>query len=306
MADINWNGYGGAGPLGPIVSVGVKEVIDKFAAESRSAMAAELSKFTRALQSDKSSVSNGMRTLHEHVGQGAKKAVLEGYANSGIGRGESYRDQAPGKLRRYSRGAMERALNNPGMVTHDSTRLNFVNNRSMDRLAKQWYRLNFGAKSRGQGGRAPAIKSWKMGRKQISFTLSLEAYDASQGFRVPQSSWYTGAWSNIASPTNLSYKELRPGLSKVNTNRGDYLYLVTRKKVEMKTGKRAGSTQIRREPNTFNARVSKGIQGAHFLEKGVDYINYEYPRQLYNLMDTWFTSATNSGGQRKPFVWKPI
>jgi hypothetical protein len=176
----------------------------------------------------------------------------------------------------------------------------------MDRLAKQWYRLNFGAKPRGQGGRAPTIKAWQMGRKQISFTLSLEGYDASEGFRVPESSWYTGAWSNIASPTNLSYKELKPGLSKIGTNRGDYLYLVTRKKVEMRSGKVAGTTQIRREPNTFNAKMSRGIQGAHFLEKGVDYINYEYPRQLYSLMDTWFRTATNSGGQRKPFVWKPI
>ena len=60
----------------------------------------------------------------------------------------------------------------------------------------------------------------------------------------------------------------------------------------------AGGKKVR---NPYSA----GFRGHHFLEAGVDYVNAEYPKQLYSILDTWFRTAKDSAGRRKPFVWSP-
>jgi hypothetical protein len=293
-----------------IVAVETKRIVNELAGQTRDEMGQTMRKFSNALRQSRS-VQKGMKELHRHVAQGSMSRIQEAYASSGLGRGQAYRHtESDPKLKRYAKGAMKRALRDPGIIKYDEKTFRFINTQVMDQHARQWYRLNFGAGPKGRGGNQPVIKSWKIGKTSIPFTLSLAGYGASKNFRVPHSVRYSGAWSTQFSGRNLSLREAR---AKPGAGAGDALYLVPMRRVSApsyfegamgkKKRKRGGMMP---EQGTSRGTWSKGIRGRHFLEKGVDYINREYPKQLNSLIDAWVNASRDSIGRRRPFTWKPI
>ena len=102
-----------------------------------------------------------MTRIHKEVGQRARDAALHAYLDSHKHHASGYRKDASDPWKRYSGGAMEKALSSDSVMFRAGyDGLSYVNMAQFDRRAKQWYRLNFGAdgtdgskwKSRGSGG----------------------------------------------------------------------------------------------------------------------------------------------------------
>ena len=259
-----------------------RQALLQFANESRSMMAGEIKKFLKALSYNQSSAYKGMLLVNQTSGEAFRQASIASY-NSVRSKTKPYRFAEPSpKLRRYSNGAMLTALQSSAMASADSRSVHLINKGQMTKIAPQWYRLNFGAGGKGDGGRAPKEVSSR--RRSLSFNLSMANFDPSSSFRVPDSVRYVPAWSTVALPTNAAYFRLEKYKDKL-VPAGPILYLRARKKADNK--------------------LSGGFKGRHFLEAGLDAFNEEYPRQVYALLQQWFGASKDSIGRRKPFVFKP-
>lgn len=182
------------------------------------------------------------RRFFQTLGERAQRTVVRSYASSRAASGgpAGYRANDPNpRLRRYAGGRMLRALQNPSNVFEVTERgiMFGPNAAELDRTAKQWFRLNFGALP--QAGRRPE-------RFQVSFSnlmLFSVGFDAtpSRTFAVPESGY--GGYFN---------------------SRGEFHPLGT--KSQFLASLRSGDedrTHIRRRP-------TRGIRARHFFDRGLE------------------------------------
>ena len=78
-------------------------------------MRKKLNRYVRQMRKDVSLYS-GIEEANKRIAEGARRASLQAYRESGIGKRPSYRQNDVGKLRRYSDGAMERAMEDPSFA----------------------------------------------------------------------------------------------------------------------------------------------------------------------------------------------
>lgn len=216
-----------------------------------------------------------MGKINRRVAEEARSAIFQAYSESGIGLGAAYRWNDVGRNKRYSHGAMKRAMKSRNLVIGDDRGIGFVDVNYLDRVAKQWYRLNFGALPKGSGGRGPAEGSMKLFGKTLSGRLTLNGFGPSEPFKVPQQG--LGTWSSVPSGSSTS-KPLKPA---PRGSRNGYLYLY-RSGGEQKTRVKKGMSM-----EYFMSVPASGIKGKHFLEAGTKVINTRYPKELETLIRTW-------------------
>lgn len=212
--------------------------------------------------------------VHKKTALLARSAVLSAYEESGIGSGKSYRQNDPGKLRRYSGGAMERAIKNKSFVVGDANGIAFIDKDMMDRTAKQWYRLNFGTLPKGS--KNPAVGSMKFFGKASSQRAELTGFGPSRAFGLPDGPGI-GFWSSTYAKTS------KGPLSASHSGRGAFY-------VRFRGQKFIGN----RPPTSFKTLMSSGIQGKRFLDAGARSINAEYPRLLTGMIRDWEVKAAKA------------
>ena len=285
----------------------VPYLIDTWVTELSSMISSQLDSLIGSKLNDKLSIFNkfgdkkAFLKLNEEMAKGARNAVIQSYEKSDIGDGPSYRWNDTGVNKRYSKGAMEKAFKDPGFITYDSQYIQFGVRAVLDKHAKQWYRLNFGASP------ATTPKSrFKVNFGDLDTTgLDLSSFGPSRPFKIPQRG--RGFWSSkgFAStlgqsipstgrekgvafyPLLIDTKKDRQGVSnlmgqKISIGPKARESLQNRK---IKPGSRTGMNSIRKP--FVSSAPTKGIKGTRFLEAGTNYINKNYPKALNRLIKSW-------------------
>ena len=229
----------------------------------------------------------GIAAMHRRLAEGAQDRIIQAYDASGIGGGKPYRHNEPegSKLKRYANGAMKRGLKSPEFYFADDKEIRLINRKVMDRAAKQWYRLNFGAAPRGSS--PPNVGNMSFFGRKSGAGLSLSAYGPSEGFNTPNSG--LGVWSTTALANSL-------GGPVIVARNGQYLYVVTKGMTLTRGGKSqtvGGGKQRMR--GVFKPVASQGIQGVRFLDEGIRYLNTEYPDAFTAIALGWIKSAKRAG-----------
>jgi hypothetical protein len=212
-----------------------------------------------------------LQKLHEDLARGAEKAVVAKYKRE-VSKRPSYRWLDRGKMKRFSNKALLEALQRSGLFIGDATGIGVVNVAHLDPVAKQWYRLNFGA-APATSKRMVIGKGFELFGKTSTKKISLDQFGPGRPFFVPNTKKY-GKWSSDAFGKTPS-----PYSSKDNE---DYDTLRNSDPASRPTG------LLYIVPKTVNgsfaSRLSKGITGMRFLDAGVKYINDNYGDRLEQLI----------------------
>lgn len=220
-----------------------------------------------------------LAALHKDVARGAQEKIIESYQMSPyIDKSHPYRFAGDIRFRRYSKGKMLNALRDPGLIKSDSYAIHFVDRGILDNQAKQWRRLNFGAKPKGQ--RKVEEGKMTMFGQATGVGLALQG-KPSAAFAIPQTLAY-GFFANQFAGDNFgqAFTPVSPG-----SHRGDAFYIYVK-----------GFTVLHRKKNSkygelFKRRMTRGIFGSSFLEEGARYINKEYPPRLEQLILDFYRRA---------------
>ena len=127
-----------------MVQFELRRALNAFRNESVSELAGYVDRIARNMKYERSSVNNAISTMHAYIAQGFYAEVMAAYKSSSIDRTHPYRWTGSAPYRRYAKGAMERALSSEGMVSYDNRSMSLIGRESLDQIARQWYRLNFG------------------------------------------------------------------------------------------------------------------------------------------------------------------
>jgi len=255
----------------------VRLIMSEVAASTNTQLARSMGRWAKTMDSKASKARDTeLRKVNKVTANAARNAAISAYESSGIGDGPSYRQNDKGKLRRYSSGAMERAMRQPSFAEGDSRGIRFINKEAMDRAAAQWYRLNFGAAPRGS--KNPSVGSMKFFGRASSQRAEFTGFKPSQGFKIPQGG--VGFWSNTISSTST-------GKFKPTRGRGKAFYIRTRK-TQIISGRGIPRVQLIRNKTT------NGIQGKRFLDAGAKAINETYPRLITEMIRGWERAARKS------------
>lgn len=198
------------------------------------------------------------------------------------------------RLRRYANKQMLKALQSESFIESSYKGIAFPNIDFMDEAAPQWYRLNFGAAPLGNFAARSVGQNMKWGvdsQYRTNTNVNFANFGPSGPFAVPslRSGEVRGIWSKAiyaSSPTIQQIKKGYTGFYSSNPNkrrgtggRNSALYLIP-----------ALGTGL-----GFDARPSRGILGAHFLDEGAQYLNKEYGKRLSRLFNSWHSKAVKEG-----------
>lgn len=249
--------------------------------ESTSQLANSMLDFVKAGQRNRSSVEQAVFKMHRHLARHFQNAVVTGYEQSEIDRANPYRYELEDpSIRRFANGVMLDVLGDPALNSYDNSRLLLLN-KSVLADAPQWQRLNFGAGPRGETGKPHP--GWKLGAKTISFNLSLEMYGDLPNFRVPSGTKSSGIFSSLYTAYNIPDRKMHE-----EAGEGGALHIIPRP-----------------HKSWENPWSRRGIKAYHYLEPAMRYINEEYPKQLFSIIEQWYFASVDSIGRRKPFQWQP-
>lgn len=222
-------------------------------ADAFTAVAAEGGKATSSvLKSLTDSFRSGLfaadfRDVHQAVGELAQGAVIQAYeSRAGVGP-SGYRRNAGGSGKRYAGGALRRALSSPAFFTATSHGLSFGNISVLNKEAKHWARIAYGAAPAGSGAHSRFDVRWG---SLVAASLGIEA-SPRPAFTIPRGFFVApgGSRAQVAGP---------PGT-------GEFYPLGARKK-----GIKGNLTIGRRT-------VTRGIQGTDFFSPGLRVIAREIP-----------------------------
>jgi len=200
-----------------------------------------------------------LKRLHTDVAQEGLDAITLAYearADRGV-HSANYRPNT-----RYSGGKLLRALQSDEMFTVGRDGFDFINQDHLDKEAKQWRRMNFGAGPRGS--RTPKAPSAKMqifgGTTPVDLALTntkpSDQYLLPPGFWLDQATGKKQPWDKSRRPFKDSFGP---------------------------TGK---------EP----IYKSMGFAGSRFLDAGVAQIAKSLPIAYNDLFNEWFTEYKRTGG----------
>lgn len=232
-----------------------------------------------------------LKQIHEEIGKGAQRKVAERYMATHSGN-KPYRQDDEGALKRYSGGKMLKALEGPGFYKADGRRLQMINPSVLDRQAKQWYRLNFGAKPAATPEADVGSMRFKPrmgGGKQKTFKgVDLARFSPSESFLMPLSVFSGDRRRKSAGST------IRP--TPHSKARGQAMYLVySGVRIKSKDPRASYKAKTwRRDPKNSGKTIANptaGIKGKRFLDEGAKYINDEYPDRLVGMFDKWGKDA---------------
>lgn len=225
----------------------------------------------------------GMAAIHRTAGYKAQDAALASYMAQHGGGASGYRSKASRPWDRDSGGKMVAALSDPNVMFRASwDGLEYVNMSAFSRKAKQWYRLNFGAKGR-MGSKYKAkgdSKTYMMsffGAGNASGSVgpfSFKGFDPSQAFTIPKGFFVNSEGSPVA----------------LGEGRGQEYVPLAYKGIELKSDFKNRNAQGKRLVMNRRALAS-GIAGSHFLDDGLQAITTYLPVGYTELMGQWFNEA---------------
>lgn len=218
-----------------------------------------------------------MADVNKRVSDGAQNAVIQAYENSGIGKLPSYRYEDKGKKwHRFANKQMNAALRSRAFKDSDKDGIYFAKLSYLDRKAKQWYRLNFGASPRPQ--QHPPVVPMKFFGRVISKKIDLGDYPPSESFLIP-----AGA---VFSSDFLAKSGKVRGVP-LGVHGTSAMYVLGHGGASLKR-----VTKRDPKPSVFGpGKVASGIKGARFLEAGANYINENYGREVSEVAKKWFAEA---------------
>lgn len=229
-----------------------------------------------------------MTRIHREVGISAQNAALKSYMRTKTGGATGYRKEAPGPWKRYSGGAMEKALQSETVMFRAGfDGLSYVNMKAFDKRAKQWYRLNFGAngadnskwKSKGTGGTytmnffgAAAGGGGSLGPFTFSNRGPSEAFEVPPGLFVGPD----GQPSGLGEGRGHEFVPLK------------YKGINLKERPDFKNKTKSGGTLL------LSHKIwGSGIAGSHFLDAGLEAITRNLPVAYTVLYQEWFEKAAN-------------
>lgn len=226
--------------------------------------------------------------MHETLANEMHREIMDAFEESGIGKKRpSYRWADTGKLRRYSNKALRRAIQSKGLIEYDYTGI-AMNVGTLDDMAIQWYKLNFGAGPRGEASPKPVTPNIRFGKFPTNTNVNLNGFEPSANFYVPGIQT-RGYWSTKFS-ARTNYEKLsstkKPGF--MGPGRG---WAQAPRKGE-------GALYVLGRgwsPLGFEARLSKGIHAHRFLDAGTQHFNRVYGQRTSKVFDAWHRKAIADG-----------
>lgn len=225
-----------------------------------------------------------MTTIHREVGYKAQEAALAAYLENHGGSSHSgYRSKASRPWNRDSGGKMVAALSNPNIMFRASyDGLEYVNMSAFSKKARQWYRLNFGAKGRSGAkyksrGESNSFVMSFFGAGNSSGSVgpfSFKGYDPSRPFTIPKGFFVDEQGSPVP----------------VGDGRGQEFVPLAYKGITLREGFTNRNEQGKRLI-IGRRTLASGIAGTHFLDAGLQAITTYIPVKYTQLMNEWFTEA---------------
>jgi len=252
-------------PQGFGVELDTNAIVETLAKDVKTKLAKVLREsFPRSGEQANSEFSAIIAGVNKPLAEDIRKEISRAY-RAGKKKRKSYRSGDTGKLKRYSNGQMDKGIASKNFIRGDSRGIN-INLSILDSYAKQWARLNFGARPRGSKDREE--NKIKLFRKTLQDSPSLRTYPTRKGFKIPPTRKAVGVSS--AKPYDIT-----PGPKSIaQTQQGPYLYLYPFKSKGLPKRK-------------FKTKLSRGIQGWRFLDVGISYMNKEYGKRLTPALNTW-------------------
>lgn len=256
---------------GMVTLIGFKanQIIQEAALAASGEMGRQITVFAAAYNSSvRRSRATKIAGIHRRAAQQGQAAILAAYrGRNRRNPAQPYRAGAPGIWRRDSNGAMERALTSTDFFKATGTSLAFINMDAMDRAARQWYRLNFGAGPLGAATPQPGAFRLDILGQDTGVALTLRGNGPSAAYQIPAGFW---------TPSG-SGEEFVP-----------YGYLKA-------AGRSRGALNSKRQGT--KKRMSLGFPGYNFLDAGMGIIATSLSRDYTLLAQSWFeeAAATNKG-----------
>ena len=242
-----------------IVRFVVTDTWDRAATSMRAAMAAAADGATQATSRqvlelldvfERDVAASTRKEFFETLGRRAHGAVKKSYASRSRGPSGYRSGGQDEKLRRYSGGKLRTALGRPENIYRASSNgITFLPDiKQLDREARQWYRLNFGALP----GSGQASQQFDVSISNIYlFSIGFRA-NPSEPFRIPRGFWIENGEPVPAGTPGTSAFYPRRAAAKIG-------HAVGRGKEEQKAA-----------TNFFpGRRTARGIQAEHFLDAGL-------------------------------------
>lgn len=265
-----------------------RAIVRSISAQATGEIAAYLARWARTglLTVDQS---EELTRVNKEAVEEARDAMLRRYLS--VSRRLSYRSKDPGKLKRDADGAMIKALNQPGVFSATDKGIFFMDKSLMDKKARQWYRLNFGAYPASTPPRTIRAMKWK--GRSVARPDFLKKYKPSEKFYMPK-----GVFSQSFGPSTRGIKSF-----KASAERGYDAFYVIRKGFtavhqktfkDIETGKtmKYKPTIIRPISNRGERLPTKGIRGERFIEEGMAAFNDAYPKKIEELFKRWAEETT--------------
>lgn len=210
-----------------------------------------------------------LRTIHRNVAEDALNSIEQAYLTR-FDKGSTSSDyrNMTGKDGRYAGGKLLAALTSPSMYNITRDGVSIINPQFLDKQAKQWYRMNFGAGSRGKNTKqVPARANVTFFGQTTPIDSALNGFKPSPAYMLPPG-WWKGQEDGKIYRSNPSR---RPFKDEFYLSGGIYL---------------GGRSPI----------PSKGFAGSRFLDAGVERMVQTMPQQYSKLIVEWFNEYNSTGG----------
>jgi hypothetical protein len=214
-----------------------------------------------------------LREMHEDLGKAAQRSVLASYDQRNRGGAGPYRTTAnQQKNIRYAGGRLRAAIAAPSFFQATDDGLRFVNVQVLNKEAKHWHRLNFGAAPQGAGSGSQYQVEWG------GLVIAALGFDEgpSPAFFIPRGFWlHNGERQKPGEGVGEFYPvgELPPG------------------------------TSVRGRPTA--KRQTQGIVARNFFDAGLRRIAEDYPVALQDLYREWWNQAKRGRGPLSAVVSAP-
>lgn len=272
-------------------TVAARQLVEGFAVQATGGVAKVMDLYVGVLQRNYRNRRGRMKKINSVVAEDVRDKVLLSYATR-VGRDQGpsgYRANASGKWKRYSGGKMEQGLEDPGFITAAYDGINFANMNVMDRHAKQWYRLNFGAGPRGAAGGKyrPGEYRLNLFGAATGAPVSLKQYPASEQYWMPKGLFYDASTGSVQ---RLSSKRQR--LDVFQPRKAPVDKLLGQK---LSNPQGASRALIKQSGVFWKGGPSQGFAGYHFLDAGVRRLAGIWPLAMVKLINEWVEEAATVG-----------
>ncbi len=257
----------------------------------------------------------GLTRLHEQAANDAHRAVLRSYDKRVGGHPHARYRENQGRLV----GRMRRALERPDIIFAQRDGVVFGNTAVLDATAAHWRRLNFGAGQRGQRtkvkgegdiGLKSGVDIWSGGNQVVGGTAARPSPLRlnNQVLRGAYLRWNNAGPSPAFSmPAGLWFDSgggiVRPGKKHAD----DQFYPLGQALQKVAYTSSDASNRLARVQRRLPAFVSKkyptqGIEGAQFLQAGLNMLVRGLPASYLNLAIGWIKEAADEAKPRGPIA----